>query len=175
MAEPFTNAGRIRGFSVKSSLKNGKNPIPWPISLDGKEIAKRIISVFPGKTQREIGETVGRSQDLISGWLHRKSKPTLEQVVLLAERSGKSVDWILYGDEKKARAEPEQKTADAFRSVLSAPPPDCPNGGLCALLATLLGQLMERVELAADDHDHRDRFLRELANAVAALQKSASG
>jgi len=61
------------------------------------EIIERIFSLFPEMSQTEIGDALGVSQDTVSRWYTGKAKPGWDHIHDIAEKSGKSEEWILLG------------------------------------------------------------------------------
>lgn len=58
------------------------------------DLTEKILSLFEGKTLREIGKIVGVAPSTISGWKIGSSKPTLKHVKRALEYTGESADWL---------------------------------------------------------------------------------
>lgn len=65
--------------------------------FDANEFLLRLFSVYSVKTQTELGERLGVSQDLISNWKTGRALPTLEMILKIAEERGLSIEWLLTG------------------------------------------------------------------------------
>jgi DNA-binding XRE family transcriptional regulator len=66
-----------------------------------KEIGKRIkyIRLFVlEKSQKELGETLGVNQSIISRIETGRTSPSLATLLALSRLSGRSVDWIMKGE-----------------------------------------------------------------------------
>ena len=70
-------------------------------SLDLKAIGARVRALRGGSLQDEFAPKVGISQGQLSKVESGKMAPTLEMLVRLANRSGKSLDWIVTGQDKR--------------------------------------------------------------------------
>lgn len=70
-------------------------------AVDLKAIGRRIREIRGfDLTQAEFGRILGIKQTQLSKYELGQSSPTLEILLKLKTYSGKSVDWILTGEEK---------------------------------------------------------------------------
>jgi transcriptional regulator with XRE-family HTH domain len=70
------------------------------VKLDSKAIGRRIREIRGfALTQSQFGRILGVRQTQLSKYELGQSLPTLEVLVKLKAYSGRSVDWILIGDE----------------------------------------------------------------------------
>jgi transcriptional regulator with XRE-family HTH domain len=68
--------------------------------LDGKAIGRRVREIRGfDLTQSEFGRVVGLTQAQVSRLEKGESLPGVELLLKLKAHSGKSVDWILTGEE----------------------------------------------------------------------------
>jgi transcriptional regulator with XRE-family HTH domain len=71
--------------------------------LDLKAVGRRIREIRGfDLTQTEFGRKLGIGQTLLSRYELGQSAPTAEVLLRLKAYSGRSVDWILTGEEPKA-------------------------------------------------------------------------
>ncbi len=70
-------------------------------NLDLKAIGARVRSLRGTVPQDEFAPKVGISQGQLSKIESGKMAPTLEMLVRLADRLGKSLDWIVTGQDKR--------------------------------------------------------------------------
>jgi len=66
-------------------------------SLDLKVIGKRIRTLRGELSQDEFAAAMGVSQGQLSKIEHGRMGPTLEMLIRLSSRYGKSLDWIVLG------------------------------------------------------------------------------
>lgn len=68
--------------------------------MDNKTIGERIrlIRLSKGMTLEEFGKLFNTSKGVVSRWENDKGLLRPERLKKLAEISGKSVEYILYGD-----------------------------------------------------------------------------
>ena len=70
------------------------------MALDNKKIARRIREIRGFDcTQKEFAKLLGVSQPTVSKLEKGLVLPNSETLLRLSEMSGKSVDWILKGEE----------------------------------------------------------------------------
>lgn len=72
-------------------------------SLNWRRIYERIFSVFPAKTQKELGEALGVSQDLISNWKTGKAIPTWQILEKVVTDKHVTWQWLLTGKDTSLR------------------------------------------------------------------------
>lgn len=70
-------------------------------SLDLKAIGARVRALRGTVLQDEFAPKIGISQGQLSKIESGKMAPTLEMLVRLANRFGKSLDWIVTGQDKR--------------------------------------------------------------------------
>ena len=72
-----------------------------PLKLDLKNIGRRIREIRGfDLTQAQFAEMLGIRQNTLSNYEKGKIVPTLEMLLKLKAHSGKSIDWIITGEEK---------------------------------------------------------------------------
>lgn len=69
-------------------------------SLDLKAVGARVRALRGSVMQDEFAPKVGISQGQLSKIESGKMAPTLDMLVKLANRFGKSLDWIVTGQDK---------------------------------------------------------------------------
>jgi DNA-binding XRE family transcriptional regulator len=80
------------GMPVKPHTKSRLSP---------REIAHRIREIRGfDSTQAEFAKKLGMGQQQLSALETGRSSPTLEVLVKLADISGKSLDWIVFGKDE---------------------------------------------------------------------------
>lgn len=74
------------------------------VNPDLKAIGTRIkilrIQNDPDQTQAEFGAKLGFSGNMISKIERGRSEPTMKFLLRLSELTGRSIDWIMKGEEK---------------------------------------------------------------------------
>jgi transcriptional regulator with XRE-family HTH domain len=71
-----------------------------PPKLDLKNIGRRIREIRGfDLTQGQFAETLGIRQNTLSNYENGKIVPTLEMLLKLKAHSGRSIDWIVFGEE----------------------------------------------------------------------------
>jgi len=74
-----------------------------PAKPDLKEIGRRIREIRGfDLTQAQFGEMMGVGQTTLSKYEKGQAAPTLEFLIRLKAHSGRSIDWIVTGEEKPA-------------------------------------------------------------------------
>ncbi len=69
--------------------------------VDLKNVGRRIREIRGfDLTQAEFGKMLGIAQTTLSKYEKGQAAPTLEVLVRLKTHSGKSIDWIVTGEEK---------------------------------------------------------------------------
>jgi transcriptional regulator with XRE-family HTH domain len=69
--------------------------------VDLKNVGRRIREIRGfDLTQAEFGKNLGVAQTTLSKYEKGQAAPTLEFLVRLKAHSGKSIDWIITGEEK---------------------------------------------------------------------------
>jgi transcriptional regulator with XRE-family HTH domain len=77
-------------------MSTGKNRPP---KLDLKNIGRRIREIRGfDLTQGQFAETLGIRQNTLSNYENGKIVPTLEMLLKLKANSGRSIDWIVFGE-----------------------------------------------------------------------------
>ena len=72
-----------------------------PPTLDLPKIGRRIREIRGfDLTQAQFADMLGIRQNTISGYEKGRIVPTLEMLMKLKSYSGKSIDWIVSGEEK---------------------------------------------------------------------------
>jgi transcriptional regulator with XRE-family HTH domain len=85
-----------------NTRKNKKKSKP-PVELDAKGIGRRIRQIRGFElTQAEFGGVLGVGQAQLSKYELGLSLPTAEVLAKLRAYSGKSIDWIITGEEDPA-------------------------------------------------------------------------
>src|SRR5882724_3774838 len=89
------------GFTgIKQVPQKNRNLKKIAVAPDLKAIGRRIREIRGfDLTQTEFGEMLGISQTQLSDYELGRSTPTVHILLKLKTFSGKSVDWILTGDE----------------------------------------------------------------------------
>jgi transcriptional regulator with XRE-family HTH domain len=83
-------------------MRSKKNNSP---ALDLKGIGRRIREIRGfDLTQEQFGEILGIRQTTLSKYEKGQAAPTLEVLLRLRSHSGKSIDWIITGDESAGNA-----------------------------------------------------------------------
>jgi len=73
--------------------------------VDLKNVGRRIREIRGfDLTQAEFGKMLGVAQATLSKYEKGQAAPTLEFLTRLKAHSGKSIDWIVTGEEKDDRA-----------------------------------------------------------------------
>ena len=72
-------------------------------SLNWKRIYERIFSVYPSKTQEELGKALGVSQDLVSNWKTGKAIPTWHVLEKIVTEKHVTWQWLLTGKQTALR------------------------------------------------------------------------
>ena len=71
-----------------------------PPKLDLKNIGRRIREIRGfDLNQGQFAETLGIRQNTLSNYENGKIVPTLEMLLKLRAHSGRSIDWIVFGEE----------------------------------------------------------------------------
>jgi transcriptional regulator with XRE-family HTH domain len=71
-----------------------------PETADFRAIGRRIREIRGfDLTQAQFGEALGVPQATLSKYEHGQAAPTLEFLVRLRAHSGRSIDWIVTGEE----------------------------------------------------------------------------
>lgn len=68
-------------------------------------------------TQRELASMIGRTEGLISYYCSDKRTPNISTICLLTEALGVSVDYLLYGEDKRKIKATKPTTDDTMVSV----------------------------------------------------------
>lgn len=63
--------------------------------------------LFAGLDQAEMAALIGRSRNTVSAWERGANEPPLSAVAQWARITGRSLDWIAFGDAEEAPGEPE--------------------------------------------------------------------
>ncbi|WP_294947649.1 helix-turn-helix transcriptional regulator [uncultured Microbacterium sp.] len=61
--------------------------------------------LFVGLDQNAMAEALGKSRNTISAWERDVNEPPLSAVAAWARLTGRSIDWIAFGDEAVHRSE----------------------------------------------------------------------
>lgn len=61
--------------------------------------------LFAGLEQAQMAEALGKSRNTISAWERGVNDPPLSAVALWARMTGRTIDWIAFGDETDNRSE----------------------------------------------------------------------
>ena len=76
------------------------NPKKKAAEVDLKTIGRRIREIRGFyATQAQLGEVLGVAQTTLSKYEKGQAVPTLDFLVRLKAHSGKSIDWIVTGEE----------------------------------------------------------------------------
>lgn len=76
-----------------------------PPRLDLQKVGRRIREIRGfDLTQAQFADMLGIRQNTLSGYEKGRIVPTLEMLIKLKTYSGKSIDWIVSGEEKGSDA-----------------------------------------------------------------------
>lgn len=108
------------------------------------EIAARLAALLEESTdsQRRLAAAVGKAPSSLSGWRTGRGQPSLEVLVELLYRTGRSADWVLGLSDDKGLPSRELEAAIAETAATYEVDP------LDVRLASLNAQLQELVEEA---------------------------
>lgn len=70
-----------------------------------------------GLTGKELGEKLGLKKSPLTDWKNKKSKPTIDQIIIICEIFAVSANYLLFGSEINNLTQEEQKIIDAYRQA----------------------------------------------------------
>lgn len=82
-------------------------------------IYDRIYNLCKSKsiTGKELGEKLGLKKSPLTDWKNAKSKPTIDQIIMMCEIFATSTNYLLLGNEYEGLTEDEENLIKAYREA----------------------------------------------------------
>jgi len=108
---------------VENLMATKKVGIQVPMPFDQQEMGRRIALAREGRgmNQAQLGDLLGVTKGMISHYELGKSSPGYETLTKMAESLGKSVNWLLFGDETEGQLMSREEY-ELFKRTSELPP-----------------------------------------------------